>query len=66
METSKRILIIDFCNYEDYPMGGYLSFAKNLMTSFGNAFALAGITTEKTDPIGKWFIKIIEGIKFDF
>ena len=47
-------------------MGGYLSFAKNLMTSFGNAFALAGITTEKTDPIGKWFIKIIEGIKFDF
>lgn len=66
MPGSKRILIIDFCNYYDYPMGGYLTFAKNLMISFGNDLAIVGITTTKTDPIGKWFKKEINGSDFDF
>lgn len=62
----KRILIIDFCNFEDYPIGGYLTFAKNMILSFGNDIALVGITTDKNDPIGKWFKKSISGVKFDF
>lgn len=66
MDTQKRILIIDFCNYEDYPIGGYLSFAKNLMESFGNDLALVGITTQDTDPVGKWFKKDINGFYYDF
>lgn len=62
----KRILVIDFCNYKDYPIGGYLSFAKHLMESFGNDLALVGITTQDTDPIGKWFKKNINGFHYDF
>jgi len=63
---SKRILIIDFCNFEDYPIGGYLSFVQNMMVSFENEVALVGITTEKNEPIGQWFKKKINGIMFDF
>lgn len=65
-EMQKRILIIDFCNYQDYPIGGYLSFARSLMEAFDNDIALAGITTSKEDPIGKWFKKEIYGVTYDF
>jgi glycosyltransferase involved in cell wall biosynthesis len=64
--VQKKILIIDFCNYEDYPIGGYLSFAKNMMESFGNDLALVGITTRGTDPVGRWFKKEINGIEYDY
>jgi len=66
MSVEKRILIIDFCNFEDYPIGGYLTFAKNMILSFGNDIALVGITTDKNDPIGKWFKKSISSVEFDF
>lgn len=66
MEVNNRILILDFCNYDDYPMGGYLTFARNMMFSFGNSLALVGITTSSSDPIGKWFKKEIGGIEYDF
>lgn len=62
----KRILIIDFCNYIDYQIGGYLTFAQNLILVFGNQLALIGITTEKNDPVGAWFKKIINGKTYDF
>jgi glycosyltransferase involved in cell wall biosynthesis len=66
MDFQKRILVIDFCNYEDYPIGGYLSFAKNLMESFGNNLALVGITSQDEDPVGRWFKKVINGSSYDF
>ena len=62
----KRILFIDFCNYKDYQIGGHLSFAKSLMCAFGNQLSLIGITTDKTDPLGKWIKKEIDGIEYDF
>ena len=66
MKTEKRILLVDFANFEDYPIGGYLSFAVNLLEAFGPTLALAGITTSSEDPIGKWFKKKINGSEFDF
>jgi glycosyltransferase involved in cell wall biosynthesis len=66
MSNSGRILLLDFCNYEDYPIGGYLSFAKNMIQSFGPEIALVGITTNNNDPVGKWFRKRINGEEFDF
>lgn len=66
METRKRILLIDFANYEDFPIGGYLTFAKNMMSAFKGELALAGITTSGKDPIGRWFRKSINGIEYDF
>lgn len=61
-----RIFFMDFCNYEDYPIGGHLSFAKQLLSSFGNQLILLGITTDKSDPVGKWFKKRINGTEYDF
>lgn len=66
MDRGKRVLIIDFTNYEDYPIGGYLSFARSLLDSFGTDLALVGITTCPEDPIGKWFKKNIDGSVYDF
>ena len=66
MTKEKRILVVDFTDYEDYPIGGYLTFAKNLMESFGPAVALAGITTSVNDPLGRWFKKTIKGTEYDF
>lgn len=66
MNKRSRILIVDFTDYEDYPIGGYLTFAKNMMESFGSELALAGITTSKNDPLGKWFRKSINGTEYDF
>ena len=66
MSSSRRILLIDFANYEDFPIGGYLTFARNMMSSFGSDLALAGITTSRKDPIGRWFKKNIDGIEYDF
>ena len=64
MSSSRRILLIDFANYEDFPIGGYITFARNMMSSFGSDLALAGITTSRKDPIGRWFKKNIDGIAF--
>jgi len=66
METRKRILLIDFANFEDFPIGGYLTFAKNMMSAFKGELALAGITTSAHDPVGRWFKKSIKGIDYDF
>jgi len=66
MGEKGRILIIDFTNYEDYPIGGYLSFARSLMGSFGSDLALTGITTNDEDPVGRWFKKEINGSVYDF
>ena len=62
----KRILVVDFCNYKDYQIGGHLSFAKNLLFAFGNQLSLIGITTEKEDPLGRWIKKEIGGSEYDF
>jgi glycosyltransferase involved in cell wall biosynthesis len=66
MNKEKRILVVDFTDYEDYPIGGYLTFAKNLMDSFGSDLALAGITTSRNEPVGRWYKKTIRGIEYDF
>lgn len=66
MDEHKKILLIDFCNYDDYPIGGYLTFERSLMQAFKSDLLLVGITTTKGDPVGKWHIKEIGGIKYDF
>ncbi len=66
MRKQKRILLIDFTDFEHYPIGGYLTFARNMMESFGSDLALVGITTSEYDPVGSWFKKIIDGIEYDF
>ena len=58
-------LLIDPCDFEDYPTGGQLSFAKQLMQVYGNRLALVGISTDGT-PIGHWVEKEFDGTKFRY
>lgn len=58
-------MFIEICNYRDYPIGGYLAFAKQMVTAFGNEVALVGMSSDDT-PIGVWTKKEFGGMAFDF
>jgi glycosyltransferase involved in cell wall biosynthesis len=60
-----RILFIETCNYMDYPIGGHLAFAKQMITAYGNQLVLVGISTDNT-PVGVWTKLCINKIEFDF
>jgi glycosyltransferase involved in cell wall biosynthesis len=62
----KNILFVDYCNFIDYQIGGHLTFARNLMYALGDQLSLIGITTDKTDPLGKWFKKEIDGTEYNY
>jgi len=66
VDKIKKILFIYFCNFEDYQIGGHLSFAKSLMSAFGSQLSLIGITTDEKIPVGKWIKKDIDGTEYDF
>ncbi len=58
--------IIEGCNYTNFPHGGQLNFAKQLMSVFGNQINLVGIVSDKQTPIGKWIKKDFGGVEYDF
>lgn len=57
--------LIEPCNFIDYPTGGHLTFAKQLVVAFGNELKLIGISTEKNS-IGHWTTKTIDDVEFEF
>ena len=63
---NSKILFIDACNFENYPLGGTLSFAKQMMGAFKQQLVLVGITTDNKVPIGKWTKVIIDEKQYDF
>ena len=60
-----KIYIIELCNFEDYPTGGQLSFARQMLMAFGGQIVLIGVSTG-SEPIRKWIKKEIDGIEYDF
>ncbi|EFK96824.1 hypothetical protein LDC_1131 [sediment metagenome] len=60
-----KFILIEGCNYKDYPVGGILSFSKQLIRVYGNKIALVGMG-DKDDPLGVWFKKKIGDIYFDY
>ena len=65
MQDKAKILLIEICNYDNHPLGGHLTFAKNLLRSFGNDLLLVGCTSDDT-PVGEWVKKEIRGVEYDF
>jgi len=59
------VLFIEPCDFERYPVGGRLSFAKQMMAVFGNRLALVGYSTDGT-PVGKWVTKQFDGLEYEF
>ena len=62
----KDFLIIEGCNFIDCPIGGQLSFAKQLVDVYGEEVALVGVTDRKDIPIGKWIKLEINEKEMDF
>jgi glycosyltransferase involved in cell wall biosynthesis len=60
-----KCLLIDNCDFEAYPVGGQLSFAKQIISCFGDELALVGIT-RGNDPVGEWTTKRIGGVDLPF
>ena len=61
-----KIIIIELCNYKDYPTGGHLSFALHMLGAFGNELKLVGISTEEDCEVGKWNTKTIDNATFEY
>lgn len=59
-------MLIELCDYMNYPIGGHLSFAKQLIRAFGEEIALVGFTTDDETPVGRWTKKNINGIVYDY
>lgn len=59
------VLLIEPCNFEDFPTGGQLSFAKQMIKAFGPRLALVGICTDST-PVGRWITKCFDGVEYQF
>jgi glycosyltransferase involved in cell wall biosynthesis len=57
---------MDPVNFQDFPVGGTLSFSRQLIGQFKSSVALVGLITDKGDPVGKWFIKEINGTYFSY
>lgn len=56
---------IEACNFIDYPKGGTLSFALQLLKVFGNRMALVGFTDNKEE-CGRWTQKKIGDLDYYF
>jgi len=61
-----KLLIIENCNFNDFPTGGTLSFSKQLISTLpNNKIALVGITTDNIK-IGRWTTLKIGSVYVDF
>lgn len=59
------ILLIEPCDFCTFPPGGQLTFARQMMKTFGTRLALVGISTDST-PVGAWVKKSFDGRCFDY
>ncbi len=60
-----KILFIEACNYVDFPIGGQLSFAEQIVRVFGDELYLIGISTDDT-PVGRWVKKEFNGVTYNY
>jgi len=60
-----KMLFIEACNYVDFPIGGQLSFAKQILNAFDDELYLVGIATDDS-PVGKWTKKEINGTNYNY
>jgi glycosyltransferase involved in cell wall biosynthesis len=64
-DKGSTAMVIDACDFVEYPVGGQLTTIKQLISVFGNRLALVGISTAD-EPVGRWMKKHIDGVEFDF
>ena len=63
----KPPVLIEICDFERFPTGGQLTFARNLLNAWGPELALIGCEAgNAAAPSGEWTKKTIDGRSFDF
>lgn len=60
-----KFILLEPCNFIDHPVGGQLTFAKQLINVYGKDIALVGYG-EKDEPLGKWFKKKFYDHYYDY
>lgn len=60
-----KVMIIEGCDYDSFPVGGQLSHAKHWVQAFGERLALVGISVDDT-PVGVWTKKRFGSVELDF
>jgi glycosyltransferase involved in cell wall biosynthesis len=60
-----KAIMLEPTNYIDFPVGGQTSFARQMMSAFGEDLALVGFSTDDT-PVGVWVQKEFMGKQFLF
>lgn len=60
------ILHLEACNFIDKPMGGQLTFSRQLMKVLGSRLALVGWASNASEPVGSWFDKEIDGTVYRY
>ena len=61
------VLLIEGCNFSDFPPGGQLTFCRELIKAFPDGqFRLVGITTDRSEPVGSWTKKTLGGRRVEF
>ena len=58
-----KILYLEACDFEKYPLGGTLSFSKQFLRNINHEIFLVGLGDEKK-MVGKWQMKTIEDKDF--
>ena len=60
-----KVMILEGCDFRDFPVGGQLTHAKHWIQVFGDRLALVGVSTDDT-PVGVWCKKEFGGVSLDF
>jgi glycosyltransferase involved in cell wall biosynthesis len=60
-----KVMVIDACDFDGFPVGGQLTTIKQLVALFGSRIALVGVSTDDA-PVGEWTTKVIGGVEFDY
>jgi glycosyltransferase involved in cell wall biosynthesis len=64
-DPKPKLMVIDACDFDGFPVGGQLTTIKQLMSLFGNRMALVGVSTDDA-PVGRWTKKSLGGEEYDF
>ena len=57
------IVLIEPCDFRSFPVGGQLTFARQMLAAFGCKLRLVGIGTDDT-PVGQWVERTIDGVPY--
>ena len=65
MQPLPDCLLLEGCDFEQFPAGGQLAVARQFLAAYGPRLALVGIATDDT-PVGRWVERAIDGRTYRF